>query len=107
MSRSVLRLVGPAPTNDTGVFEVLLVRPGGSAVFRAEERDDAPVPLIDLRCAAYYRSTSCLMYGGKEYGMQVGVIASLIWRGRKIDITGPAVVLPDGLDLILPCNTLT
>lgn len=105
MGATTLALVDSIRFAD-GTFDVLLVKPGASAVFRAREDANAQVPLIGLRCASYYRITGCLLYAGEEYGMQVGVIVSLVWQGRKLNITGPAVVLPDGLDLILPRSTL-
>ena len=105
LSRNNLKVVDHTHIDD-GAFDVLLVRPGGSAVFRAQERENAPVPLIGLRCAEYYRSTGCLMWAGRDYGMQIGVIVSVIWKGRKIEITGPAVMMDDSLDLILPRGTL-
>lgn len=104
-SRGVLRVVGNTCIDD-GTFDLLAVRAGKSAVFKAQEREEISVPLIGLKCASYYHPLGALMYAGEDYGFQPAVLLDVIWRGRKITLTGPAVIIEDELGIILPNGVL-
>lgn len=104
--RGGLSVVRDFPQHDDGRFDVFLVRAGGSAVFQAIERDDIAVPLIGFKCANYWQPLNAMMWAGPDYGMQLGAVVTAIWKGRRINITGPAVLIESDLGLILPRGTL-